>query len=157
MTLDFVQREVRLEYGDTTESNSVVAEASVENLTQSEQSVTTYVLASPPGWSADIVGERSFVLEPRERRAVTVHFEVSYPVALTRLNSTFSVAARMNRSEGGSRDVIAMIDVNVSADSSLVRDAAEALAVSRQPTETETATIDDEALASLNADASRRE
>jgi hypothetical protein len=154
VTLDFAQREVRLDYGGTTETNTVVVEAAVENLTQSEKSVTTYVLASPPGWSADIVGERSFVLAPGERRAMKVHFEVSDPIALIPAKSTFGVAARLNRSEGRSRDVVATIDVIVSAEPSSVRDAADVLAISRQPSATETMTIDAATLASLSAGAS---
>jgi len=153
--LSFADDHLALSYGVKGKRHSATATAILTNRTANEQSVTVAVLSSPPGWSAEVEGTRSFLIDANERQEVPIRLAIHGPIALARPVSTFVVAARLNRSDDQSRDVVATVAVTVTATQELRRvGTALAKGDRRRLGDTETAIFDpDVAMSMRPADA----
>jgi hypothetical protein len=121
MELVVADDRLSLKYDATRKTPSATAKAILANRTPNEQSVTVSVLSSPPGWSADVEGPRSFLIGPNERQEVPIRLVIRDPIALARPVSTFVVTARLNRSDDRSREIVASVAVTVTATPELMR------------------------------------
>jgi hypothetical protein len=134
ISIDLSDPCVELPYGGSAKANSRPIDFSVTNRSSSAQFAHVSLSSAPIGWSATILGDRLFLLEPLKTRALQLHAEISDPAALTRPLAGFEISCTFPSGPDSSRTVKNVVHVNATAAQDLIDEARRMSEINLEPT-----------------------